>query len=91
MKKKRVFELLACGDTAAYSVILKINGRAFGTMAEIVNGDTVGDTYREFVRELEGVYSDLDTNLQYTDIRDARDQVYAIICALNKICKGGAQ
>lgn len=91
MKKKRVFELLACGDAAAYSVILKIDGRAFGTMAEIVNGDTVGDAYREFVRELEGAYSDLDTSLEYTDIRDARDQVYAVICALNKICKGDTE
>lgn len=91
MKKKRTFELLACGNAAAYSVVLKIDGRAFGTMAETVNGDTVGDAYREFARKLEEAYSDLDTNLEYTDIRNARDQVYAVICALNKICKGGAE
>lgn len=91
MKKKRAFELLVYGNAAAYSVILKIDGRAFDAMAEIVNGDTVGNAYQGFVRKLEEVYSDLDTNLEYTDIRNARDQVYAVICALNKICKGGAQ
>lgn len=88
---KRKFELMVYANPAGYTVMLKIDGHAFEAQAETAKGETVGGAYKGFVRSLKEVYSDLDTNLEYADIRDARGQVYAIVCALNKICKGGAQ
>lgn len=88
---KRKFELMAYGNASGYNVVLKIDDRAFEASKDIADDNIVENVYCKFTKQLKEVYSDLNTNPEYTDIRDARDQVYAIICALNKVCKGGAK
>ena len=88
---KRVFELKARANDVGYSVTLRINGRAFAASAIVANGDTVGSTYQQIVAQLAEVYGDIDRKPEYVDIAEMREQVYFIICSLNKIVKLGGQ
>ena len=88
---KRTFELEARANDVGYSVTLRINGRAFAASAIVANGDTVGSTYQQIVAQLAEVYGDIDRKPEYVDIAEMREQVYFIICSLNKIVKLGGQ
>lgn len=88
---KRTYELEAYANGTGYGVPLRINGRAFAASASAEDGNTVGDTYRQIVSQIQEVYGDIEREEKYADIVKMREQVYFVICSLSKICKGGAQ
>lgn len=88
---KRTFKLEALANDVGYSVTLRINGRAFAASAIVANGDTVGSTYKQIVTQLAEVYGSIERKPEYADIAEMREQVYFIICSLNKIVKLGGQ
>lgn len=88
---KRTYELEAYANGTGYGVTLRINDRAFAASASAEDGNTVGDTYRQIVSQIQEVYGDIEREEKYADIVKMREQVYFVICSLSKICKGGAQ
>lgn len=86
---KRTFKMEAHANQGSYGVTLRINGRPFGALAIVANGDTVGSTYQQIVAQIREVYGDISRKPECADIAAAREQVYFTICALHKIAQLG--